>query len=279
MNAQTFYKIINNPSLLNKNSLLEFEELVSDYPHIENIRILYALNLLVLDDYRYKQQLTKAAFYASDRKKLKELITGIIEKTEEKETIPLFSKKPKPIDTQISEIAEEAYQSNLKTKGDKIDEQQNNALKPIKNLSADDAQIISQEKELIRNRKTKSELLKLVKKRLAEIENIKNSKVEQKDNKPSISNDDLINKFIEQQPSITRADKGESFSADIETIESSIDEDNFFTTETLARIHSDQGNHKKAIEIYKKLILKIPEKSIYFAARIEDLNKNKNKKE
>ena len=279
MNAQTFYKIINNPSLLNKDSLLEFEKLVSDYPHIENIRILYALNLLVLDDYRYKQQLTKAAFYASDRKKLKELISGIIDKTTGKETLPVFSKKSEPTDTQISETADEASQSNFKTRNDKIDEPQNNAHRPIKGFPADDAQIISQEKELIRQRKTKSELLKLVKKRLAEIEKVKNSKAEQKDHKPSISNDDLINKFIEQQPSITRADKTESFNTDNEPIESIIDEDDFFTTETLARIHSDQGNHKKAIEIYKKLILKIPEKSIYFAARIEDLNKNKNKKE
>jgi hypothetical protein len=42
-------------------------------------------------------------------------------------------------------------------------------------------------------------------------------------------------------------------------------------SETLARIYAQQGNIPKAIDAYKRLSLKIPEKSSYFAALIKDL--------
>lgn len=44
-------------------------------------------------------------------------------------------------------------------------------------------------------------------------------------------------------------------------------------TEAMAEVWSKQGNHEKAIEIYHKLSLLEPSKSIYFASLIEDLKK------
>ncbi len=48
-------------------------------------------------------------------------------------------------------------------------------------------------------------------------------------------------------------------------------EDSGFVTETLANIYAQQGNIRKAIDTYKKLMLNNPEKKTYFAARIEEL--------
>ena len=47
-----------------------------------------------------------------------------------------------------------------------------------------------------------------------------------------------------------------------------------FCTETLAEIYAEQGYLDEAKEIYSKLSLRYPEKSIYFASLIEKLDKN-----
>jgi hypothetical protein len=53
---------------------------------------------------------------------------------------------------------------------------------------------------------------------------------------------------------------------------SSEDQDEL-VTETLAQIYIDQMLYPKAITTYKKLMLKFPEKSRYFASQIEELEK------
>ena len=47
-------------------------------------------------------------------------------------------------------------------------------------------------------------------------------------------------------------------------------------TETLASIYFQQKNFDKALDAYKKLSLKYPEKSVYFAGRIEEIELLKN---
>ena len=49
-----------------------------------------------------------------------------------------------------------------------------------------------------------------------------------------------------------------------------------FCTETLARIYVEQGYPQEAIEIYSRLSLRYPEKSVYFAALIDEINKKDN---
>jgi tetratricopeptide (TPR) repeat protein len=45
-------------------------------------------------------------------------------------------------------------------------------------------------------------------------------------------------------------------------------------SEKLARIYLDQGLYEQAAEIYRRLILTFPEKSVYFADAIEQIKKN-----
>ncbi len=62
----------------------------------------------------------------------------------------------------------------------------------------------------------------------------------------------------------------------IEIIEKSTAENDDFITETLASIYFQQKNYEKALNAYKKLSLKYPEKSIYFATQIKEIEKIKN---
>ena len=45
-----------------------------------------------------------------------------------------------------------------------------------------------------------------------------------------------------------------------------------FCTETLAQIYAEQGYYRQAKYIYSQLVLRYPEKNIYFAAQIEKLD-------
>ena len=49
-----------------------------------------------------------------------------------------------------------------------------------------------------------------------------------------------------------------------------------FYTETLAEIYLEQGYRDEAADIYSKLSLRYPEKSVYFAALIDEINKKDN---
>jgi hypothetical protein len=51
----------------------------------------------------------------------------------------------------------------------------------------------------------------------------------------------------------------------------SLVEDDELVSETLANMFAKQGNYKKAIEMYERLSLQIPEKSNFFAAKIQEL--------
>ena len=69
--------------------------------------------------------------------------------------------------------------------------------------------------------------------------------------------------------------KAKGDSDDVKAIELEDGDLGDFCTETLAQIYVEQEYYDKAKEIYSKLSLRYPEKSVYFAALIENLNNNK----
>ncbi|WP_207426534.1 hypothetical protein [Pedobacter sp. SYSU D00535] len=83
--------------------------------------------------------------------------------------------------------------------------------------------------------------------------------------------DEIIEKFIKEEPQIRPPQLTQ---LDTENKARKSSEDNLdLVTETLARIYTDQMLYHKAIDIYKKLSLKFPEKKLYFAGQIEELEK------
>lgn len=89
--------------------------------------------------------------------------------------------------------------------------------------------------------------------------------------------DDLIDQFLRSgEERITPAAEPAEPRKAQRQVEKSERENDDILTETLAAIYVKQNHFDKAINIYRKLSLKNPEKSAYFAARISELEKQRN---
>ncbi len=123
--------------------------------------------------------------------------------------------------------------------------------------------------ETIENPHTFSEWLRIVKTNIPS----KKEKVSKQDDGPK-TDPAIIDKFIKEEPRITPARS--TFYSAVNMARKSLAEHDDVVSETLAKIYASQGNFDKAITAYEKLSLLHPEKSIYFAALIEELKSKQN---
>lgn len=101
----------------------------------------------------------------------------------------------------------------------------------------------------------------------------KKQPVSKKNAAPKKQND-IIDSFIENEPSISRPSDSNTKGSDENLAAKSVGENMKLVTENMAKINVKQGNVTKAIKIYEALKQKYPDKKLYFESLIEKLRNN-----
>ncbi len=214
--------------------LLTAERLTEKYPYCSVLHAYTAKFAQVLNNLNKEKHLLLAAAYASERSCLKDFL----DKPLEGANVSRFKKE-------ASFVWEERFTPET------VSEPQIAVQKSLSNTPKVEikeekhnilAEIDSYNEPDLSDNPTKEEVIE----RFLKIENPKVS------NNPSELEDAAIDKIIKQSAS-----------------------DNFkIVTETMAKIYLKQGNKDKALQIYRQLLADNPKKSVYFAARIKELEEN-----
>ena len=230
---------INHPEQLDKETLYELRQLLARYPYFQTARLLYLKNLYLLHDITFGEELRRAALYVTDRRMLFALVEGDRYSAKALEHQPPLNGNP-DMDRTLSLI--DAFLSTLP------EEPPSPGIISLPMEAATDytAYLVSQ---------SASPSL---------------SPVEE----PKLRGQELIDNFLEkseEQPlivSVVEDVEDEKKPATVEEVE-----DESYFTETLAKIYVKQQRYSKALEIIRRLNLKYPKKSAYFADQIRFLEK------
>jgi hypothetical protein len=263
------------PERLKGETVKEVEQLVADYPYFAIGQALLTIAYQNTGDERYDNQLKHTAALMPNRDKLR-LFTLIAKHRWESEPyIPTLPDEFVPT-TPETDVPSDNVFSNIEPI--KAKEEQNTGIIrekvfiiPEIDLSGSHEELSAEMALLEEKRKSLDELKAIIANRLKELEAEKQRKETEEPKPKKLSRKELIDKFILENPSISRP-KAEFYNPISVAQNSIIDQENI-VSETLGKIYEKQGYIEKAISIYEKLCLKYPEKSSYFAAQIERLKK------
>ena len=250
MNKEEFTSYLQDPGILNSQTINNLNSLISEFPYCQSARILLTLNLFKEQNIRYDAELKTTAVYVNNRGLLKKHIDKLNTKNvevilpdedvSEKQDITTGQMTEMEV---VKEVVPGSPDSDMSS-----DDESANILE-VRDIVERHIQELESENELKR----------------------KNEEEAVKKPEPVRKKSDLIDEFIENQPSISRP-KTQFYDPVDKAKESIVDNENI-VSETLAGIFLDQGYLLKAIKIYQKLSLKFPEKSSYFAALIKKAEK------
>ena len=271
MEARTLIGYINQPETLKGAAVDDVKSLTEKYPYFAIGQALLAIAYQNENSNEYEQQLRLAASIVPNREKLRLFSLIAKRRLETPVEVPQLPDEYKPKErffTAVETInpAEEANDSSIIR--EKV------FIIPEIDLSGTQEELSAEMALLEEKRKSLDELKAIIAARLKAMEEEKKQKEEGKAAPKKLSRKELIDKFIVENPSISRP-KAEFYNP-ISVAQNSITDQENIVSETLAQIYAKQGYMEKAISIYEKLCLKYPEKSVYFAAQIEELRKLNN---
>jgi hypothetical protein len=300
MNIDQLITLNQTPSQLNSVSLEELEEIVDTYPFFALGRLLLTKKMQQTQHLQLKKEIKKTAVTIPFRKKLyqflyqKELQHTILktetyhdEKIEYSTSInEETSSFSSPVEMKAAEKPAFSQPIDLKSLGQKKSKEIDFLEQQIIGHTIEHvlSQEIKEQNDIIEPKEThvtSSSDIKQSQKfsdwlSILDHDRFKNSRNEPvtSNNTDEVSEKSIIDSFLQNDINIITPTSEESDFSPSNLARLSVVDDEEFVTETLANIYAKQGNLDKALKAYKNLLLKYPEKKTYFAARIEEIEKD-----
>ncbi|MEN3324921.1 hypothetical protein VP395_14370 [Mariniflexile soesokkakense] len=315
MNNTDFTYILQHPQSITHQQTEAVKSIIDEFPYFQSARALYLKGLKNESSFKYNQELKTTAAYTADRSILFDFITSdVFVQNEISEFIKQNTAHLKDIEIDIEDISvnksvkiDDALKQQIiatigvldpslfkpkeeqtqKTTDFILDESESIEIvyKKTETQESSDTDILKLGKPLDFDKKEThsfNEWLNLT--RLQPIERNDHAVAEEPKAPETTSNTDklkkfeLIEEFINKNPKINPTT---FLPSKVNLAEAQMIQPEALMTETLARIYVEQKNYKKAIQSYKILSLKYPEKSSFFANQIkavEQLQEQNNKK-
>ncbi len=276
MDTSTLIGYIERPETLVGEAAREIERLVEQYPYFSVTQCLLAIAYQNEGDSRYEGQLRKAADSIANRNNLR-MLSVLAQRRWEKRQSLSVSEEETPVEPLLPEASFFKFVASSEVteheaEGGVIPEKM--FIIPEIDLSGTQEKLSAELALLEEKRKSLDELKAIIANRLRELEEEKRQQQGTEAPQKKMSRKELIDKFIAENPSISKP-KAEFYNP-ISVAQNSITDKGDIVSETLAKIYVKQGYFDKAISIYEKLSLNNPEKSIYFAAQIEQIKESQN---
>lgn len=249
MKKNNFINLLENKQKIQQVETAELKAIVDEFPYFQSARALYLKGLKNQDSFKYNNELKITAAYTTDRTVLFNFITSKEFKKEIHQQIieKISNEKPENIILKKEEIKVEKISKPTQKAEEKLEIGKPISFTDSENYSFNQWLQLSAKTPIIRD--------KIITKTVSEKEVI-------------------IEKFIQSNPKIEPLSKDKSISISVAKNQ----QDSSLMTETLAKVYLEQKKYENAIQAYRILILKYPEKSGFFAdqiKRIQILQKHK----
>lgn len=269
MTKQDFLHYAEHPELIKPDHFQDFEAVAKIYPYFHAGQILKFLASKGKETAIFEMTKSETSIFIASASAVFELIYP--------ELLPDFSKQSSVVDVKTEAEKEYVPQQLPQNTTPMIDEkvEVEKSQEDLKAIFEARLQEIAQEKEEIETLKTETKG-----------DSIKNDTQEEiitdlpdKNKKDQEKNkiEKLAQTFTQNPPRIVLSNDDSTSDKTRKMAEKSVMDPEDLSSETLAKIYVKQGHYDKAIKIYKALNLKNPEKNIYFANQIEEINKLNNK--
>lgn len=268
MNNIEFSNILKQPQGINEQQTMGIKGVLNDFPYFQSARALYLKGLKNEGSYSYNYELKQTAAYTADRSVLFDYITS------DSFNQNIISKVQQKLQEQVNDIeviaAEEitVFDSETSSYDEKVlnpDLFEEKVVENTTKIAEDNLAIGSPLEFNINETHSFQEWLKL-----SATPTIERDESKEEEKPKTLSNVDLIDKFITSKPKIAPVKKTVSLK---NLAQENSFNSNELMTETLAKVYLEQKNYKKAIQAYRILSLKYPEKNSFFAVRISELEK------